>query len=256
MLGCVYCNPVCSVFTAYLPYLRTYRNERYMLLSNRRLAANSHFPTRLWNPTHALRVRLRLSASTLLTPHPTLLSETLGSAAVRPSEARIASLARPSLPTASFWSQSRNIRIQFTPYPAPPLASSPGLQFFPSDPFANEDSSTSSGASEREHEHGQKVLHIRRIELLRRREWLHRVVALVDGMSTTVSPSSMPLTPFYSPVPQPAAPAHIHVPAASSPHISTVTFPYPIITPHSQSLNLFSEAAPDQVNNISSDNPN
>jgi hypothetical protein len=65
--------------------------------------------------------------------------------------------------------------------PTPPSASSPGLQPFTFDPFADEDSSTSSVASERERE--LVVQRLRRIEFLRRREWMRRVVAWVDGIS-------------------------------------------------------------------------
>jgi hypothetical protein len=65
--------------------------------------------------------------------------------------------------------------------PTPPSASSPGLQSFTFDPFADEDSSTSSVASERERE--LVVQRLRRIEFLRRREWMRRVVAWVDGIS-------------------------------------------------------------------------
>lgn len=65
--------------------------------------------------------------------------------------------------------------------PTPPFASSPGLQPFTFDPFADEDSSTSSTASERERE--LVVQRLRRIEFLRQREWMRRVVAWVDGIS-------------------------------------------------------------------------
>ena len=76
-----------------------------------------------------------------------------------------------------------------SPAPPPPYAPHPALQQqqqqqpFTFDPFADEDSSTSSGASELE------VQRLRRIEFLRRREWMRRVVAWVDGIShgTTVS---------------------------------------------------------------------
>lgn len=65
--------------------------------------------------------------------------------------------------------------------PTPPFASSPGLQSFTFDPFADEDSSTSSVASERERE--LVAQRLRRIEFLRQREWMRRVVAWVDGIS-------------------------------------------------------------------------
>ena len=66
-----------------------------------------------------------------------------------------------------------------SPAPPPPYAPHPALQQHPFtfDPFADEDSSTSSGASELE------VQRLRRIEFLRRREWMRRVVAWVDGIS-------------------------------------------------------------------------
>jgi hypothetical protein len=82
--------------------------------------------------------------------------------------------------------------------PPPPYASSPALlqqqQPFTFDPFADEDSSTSSGASELE------VHRLRRIEFLRRREWMRRVVAWVDGISHgTVSTSvCVYALPFFS----------------------------------------------------------
>jgi hypothetical protein len=65
-----------------------------------------------------------------------------------------------------------------TPPTTPPFASSPGFTF---DPFADEDSSTSSAASERERE--LVLQRLRRIEFLRRREWMRRVVAWVNGIS-------------------------------------------------------------------------
>ena len=78
--------------------------------------------------------------------------------------------------------------------PPPAFAFNPGPQSFTFDPFADEDSSTSSGASERERE--LEVQRLRRIEFLRRREWMRRVVAWVDGIShSTVSgffPSPLP----------------------------------------------------------------
>jgi hypothetical protein len=66
---------------------------------------------------------------------------------------------------------------------APPSTHHPALQHsFTFDPFADEDYlSTSSGASERERE--LEVQRLRRIEFLRRREWMRRVVAWVDGVS-------------------------------------------------------------------------
>ena len=80
------------------------------------------------------------------------------------------------------------IKPPLTP-PVPVFASHPGPQSFNFDPFADEDSSTSSGASERERE--LEVQRVRRIEFLRRREWMRRVVAWVDGISHgMVSPSS------------------------------------------------------------------
>jgi hypothetical protein len=74
--------------------------------------------------------------------------------------------------------------------PTPPYASSPGLQSFTFDPFADEDSSTSSAASERERELVVQRLH--RIEFLRRREWMRRVVAWVDGISHDTVSDSFP----------------------------------------------------------------
>ncbi|KAH9979621.1 hypothetical protein BJV74DRAFT_124825 [Russula compacta] len=76
--------------------------------------------------------------------------------------------------------------------PTPPFASSPGLPSFTFDPFADEDSSTSSGASERERD--LEVQRLRRIEFLRRREWMRRVVAWVDGISHSSTPTSSPST--------------------------------------------------------------
>ena len=72
------------------------------------------------------------------------------------------------------------IKPPLTP-PVPAFASHPGPQSFNFDPFADEDSSTSSVASERERE--LEVQRLRRIEFLRRREWMRRVVAWVDGIS-------------------------------------------------------------------------
>ncbi len=72
------------------------------------------------------------------------------------------------------------VKPPLTP-PVPAFASHPGPQSFNFDPFADEDSSTSSGASERERE--LEVQRLRRIEFLRRREWMRRVVAWVDGIS-------------------------------------------------------------------------
>jgi hypothetical protein len=73
--------------------------------------------------------------------------------------------------------------------PTPPSASS-GLQSFTFDPFADEDSSTSSVASERERE--LVVERLRRIEFLRRREWMRRVVAWVDGISQDTVSDTFP----------------------------------------------------------------
>ena len=82
--------------------------------------------------------------------------------------------------------------------PTPPSASSPGLQSFTFDPFADEDSSTSSAASERERE--LVVQRLRRIEFLRRREWMRRVVAWVNGISQdTVSQHVPPSFPVMFP---------------------------------------------------------
>src|SRR6266851_3907532 len=68
-----------------------------------------------------------------------------------------------------------------SPLAPPPFASNPALQSsFTFDPFADEVSSTSSVASERERELEVQRL---RIEFLRRREWMRRVVAWVDGIS-------------------------------------------------------------------------
>ncbi|KAI9435495.1 hypothetical protein H4582DRAFT_2079601 [Lactarius indigo] len=74
--------------------------------------------------------------------------------------------------------------------PVPAFASHPGPQSFNFDPFADEDSSTSSGASERERE--LEVQRLRRIEFLRRREWMRRVVAWVDGISHGMTPTLSP----------------------------------------------------------------
>jgi len=79
-----------------------------------------------------------------------------------------------------------------TPH-TPPFVSSPGLQSFTFDPFADEDSSTSSAASERERELVVQRLH--RIEFLRRREWMRRVVAWVDGISHDTVSSILPSFP-------------------------------------------------------------
>jgi len=87
--------------------------------------------------------------------------------------------------------------------PTPPSASSPGLQSFTFDPFADEDSSTSSVASERERE--LVVQRLRRIEFLRRREWMRRVVAWVDGISQDTSPTPSPSSALsmFTPPPRP-----------------------------------------------------
>jgi hypothetical protein len=76
--------------------------------------------------------------------------------------------------------------------PTPPFASSPGSQSFTFDPFADEDSSTSSAASERERELVQRL---RRIEFLRQREWMRRVVAWVDGISHETVSDTFPSFP-------------------------------------------------------------
>ncbi|KAI0298448.1 hypothetical protein B0F90DRAFT_1818666 [Multifurca ochricompacta] len=74
-------------------------------------------------------------------------------------------------------------------------------QSFNFDPFADEDSSTSSGASERERE--LEAQRLRRIEFLRRREWMRRVVAWVDGISHGMFPieavAPLMATPTLSP---------------------------------------------------------
>jgi len=69
-----------------------------------------------------------------------------------------------------------------SPLAPPPFASNPAAlqSSFTFDPFADEVSSTSSVASERERELEVQRL---RIEFLRRREWMRRVVAWVDGIS-------------------------------------------------------------------------
>ncbi|KAI9463041.1 hypothetical protein F5148DRAFT_1150353 [Russula earlei] len=87
--------------------------------------------------------------------------------------------------------------------PTPTFPSSPAFQSFTFDPFADEDSSTSSGASERERE--LEVQRLRGIELLRRREWIRRVVAWVDGVShgTTPSLSPSPSSSKSAPSPRP-----------------------------------------------------
>ena len=77
--------------------------------------------------------------------------------------------------------------------PTPPSASNPGSQSFTFDPFADEDSSTSSVASERERE--LVVQRLRRIEFLRRREWMRRVVAWVDGISQDTVSDTFPSFP-------------------------------------------------------------
>jgi hypothetical protein len=86
--------------------------------------------------------------------------------------------------------------------PTPPFASSPGSQSFTFDPFADEDSSTSSAASERERELVQRL---RRIEFLRQREWMRRVVAWVDGISHETSPTLSPSSALskFPPPPRP-----------------------------------------------------
>lgn len=80
--------------------------------------------------------------------------------------------------------------------PTPPFASNPCLPSFTFDPFADEDSSTSSGASERERE--LEVQRLRRIEFLRRREWMRRVVAWVDGISHGTVSETLPSFPVLA----------------------------------------------------------
>ncbi|KAH9984693.1 hypothetical protein BJV77DRAFT_1071899 [Russula vinacea] len=98
------------------------------------------------------------------------------------------------------------IRIQFTPHPTHPSAirfQSGLAAVVHVDPFADEDSSTSSAASERERELVQRL---RRIEFLRQREWMRRVVAWVDGISHETSPTLSPssaLSKFPLPPPRP-----------------------------------------------------
>ena len=86
--------------------------------------------------------------------------------------------------------------------PVPAFASNPGPQSFNFDPFADEESSTSSGASERERE--LEVQRLRRIEFLRRREWMRRVVAWVDGISHGMV--SNPFTSIFLPQTPSSAP--------------------------------------------------
>ncbi|KAI0270480.1 hypothetical protein BC834DRAFT_967267 [Gloeopeniophorella convolvens] len=81
--------------------------------------------------------------------------------------------------------------------PAYPYASSPAPQPFTFDPFADEDSSTSSGVSERERE--LEAQRVRRVEFLRHREWMRRVVAWVDGVSHGMTPASPPSAKGSSP---------------------------------------------------------
>ena len=67
---------------------------------------------------------------------------------------RLASLPPWLTPVFPLLAFGRTLGI-FTPAPpTPSFASSPGLQFFTSDPFADEDSSISSNTSEHEHERG------------------------------------------------------------------------------------------------------
>ena len=82
--------------------------------------------------------------------------------------------------------------------PTPPFASSPGLQSFTFDPFADEDSSTSSAASERERD--LVVQRLQRIEFLRRREWMRRVVAWVDGISNDTVSDNLSLVSWLPPL--------------------------------------------------------
>lgn len=94
----------------------------------------------------------------------------------------------PSIPLGKFAFNSPP-----TPPTPPPFASSPGSQqSFTFDPFADEDSSTSSAASERERELVQRL---RRIEFLRQREWMRRVVAWVDGISHETVSDAFPSFP-------------------------------------------------------------
>ncbi|KAH9958764.1 hypothetical protein BC827DRAFT_1303257 [Russula dissimulans] len=85
----------------------------------------------------------------------------------------------------------------------PTFPSSPAFQSFTFDPFADEDSSTSSGASERERERELEVQRLRGIELLRRREWMRRVVAWVDGVSHGTTPSLSPSSASSKSAPSP-----------------------------------------------------
>ncbi|KAF8496150.1 hypothetical protein F5888DRAFT_412633 [Russula emetica] len=115
--------------------------------------------------------------------------------------------------------------------PTPSSASSPGLQSFTFDPFADEDSSTSSVASERERE--LVVQRLRRIEFLRRREWMRRVVAWVDGISQDTSPTLSPssaLSMFASP-PRPHNYTHQ---SASDPADSPTLYYSSSLSPSSQ----------------------
>jgi hypothetical protein len=72
------------------------------------------------------------------------------------------------------------------------------LQSFTFDPFADEDSSTSSAASERERELVVQRMH--RIEFLRRREWMRRVVAWVDGISHDTVSDAFPFVSWHRPL--------------------------------------------------------
>lgn len=93
----------------------------------------------------------------------------------------------PPIPLAKFAYNSPS-----TPPTTPPYPSSPGFQQpFTFDPFADEDSSTSSAASERERE--LVLQRLRRIEFLRRREWMRRVVAWVNGISQDTVSDTFPL---------------------------------------------------------------
>ncbi|KAI0255660.1 hypothetical protein BJV78DRAFT_691694 [Lactifluus subvellereus] len=109
--------------------------------------------------------------------------------------------------------------------PPPAFAFNPGPQSFTFDPFADEDSSTSSGASERERE--LEVQRLRRIEFLRRREWMRRVVAWVDGISHGMTPTSSPspvlsksdftpASPSYTPPRDPADVPTLYYSSSSS----------------------------------------
>ncbi|KAH9044900.1 hypothetical protein EDB83DRAFT_1559203 [Lactarius deliciosus] len=101
----------------------------------------------------------------------------------------------PSTPAYPTHVQDNDSCFRLQQMQADPLAYSPysppySPASFNFDPFADEDSSTSSGASERERE--LEVQRLRRIEFLRRREWMRRVVAWVDGISHGMTPTLSP----------------------------------------------------------------